>query len=965
MRRRASCFVTALFMLLFCIPAYCAQEENFLSGGDFEEQSDMWNGGFVDAAAAYEGSGGIQIINPFGSVVNGTCAHILEYNPTVELEAGKFYSVSMYVMNPLSEQETTPSARVSLSESADNILVTVRSVGALWTQVSDTFYITESGTYSLSFQIMGGDEYMGFFADSAALFEVEEEVDRIVFRGPSSLFVPDEGTLGYTYSVQAFTENGKEVDVLSSSIEMTSQNLPDGVIIDNERHMLRVSSDAKVGAEFAVRCTAPAGMSLNEPIILVALTKNMLENPSFENTDITTGWSSDIELNISDSRAELYAVKDGEHGFYATLLADRPLFLRAGLMYVFKAHVYTDEDYGASIYAQNAMTDENGTLTVDILGITTAYSREVVAAFTPERDGVYQLAINLWTNAATVVYVDDVSLTSEEEDVEYITLHAPGNIARATEEYSLPYSVFIRNQAGAVMEGETAQVYLSPEGKGVTIDSENSLINISPIAEAGDYSLYAVSDTNVSVTQRLEFSVSSEYVGDGGFEERAANEWWTAYSPARFEIDESGDSKRGRVTSADTIALMINNSYMRLETGDAYALKMTVTSDFPVTVIAFLDDVFNADNDVPLAQFVCAGGGSEEFSEVLGVDETTIGRLMLYIESDGAVDVLFDDIAMFEAVVAASGVRIEGVCEVGQSVIGEYTYINNLIEDYADNASQTRWYISSIPTGGFSPVGTPNSAQIELTEEMLNQYIVFEVVPICAKTGMYGSAVRSAPRLVCLEEGGDIEITPAPPDEEDRPQVQTGITPITLASARRTLFSDITGHWAQRTIEIMSASGITNGRSERVFAPDDPITRAEFTAMLLRAFALIPTQYKDSFDDVSTSDWFAGTVETAVARGIANGVAERTFAPNEYITREQMALMIVRTYHLAEGEQPPKLELTFYDAYAISPWAYDSVLEAYTLGIVTGSEINIFLPQRSATRAEAAAMIYRLVLRLS
>lgn len=172
-------------------------------------------------------------------------------------------------------------------------------------------------------------------------------------------------------------------------------------------------------------------------------------------------------------------------------------------------------------------------------------------------------------------------------------------------------------------------------------------------------------------------------------------------------------------------------------------------------------------------------------------------------------------------------------------------------------------------------------------------------------------------------------------------------------------FTDIEGHWGEDYIVKLSEMGIVKGDGEK-FYPDNFITRAEFVTMVTRAIDLEVSRYKGGFSDVAANDWHAMYVQTALDNGL---IAEDTlFRPNDNIVREEMTKIIVSA---AEDKGVTSSWNTnidkFSDYEAISDWAADYVRKAYNLGLVKGDENGYFNPRANATRAEAAAMIYRLI----
>lgn len=165
--------------------------------------------------------------------------------------------------------------------------------------------------------------------------------------------------------------------------------------------------------------------------------------------------------------------------------------------------------------------------------------------------------------------------------------------------------------------------------------------------------------------------------------------------------------------------------------------------------------------------------------------------------------------------------------------------------------------------------------------------------------------------------------------------------------------TDITGHWAKNSIDRLVKMGAITGYPDNTFKPDNAITRAEFATVLVKALNLSQTSGK-VFDDTS-GHWASSYISTAAAYGIVTGYDEYTFAPDNQITREQIAAMVVRAKNLSTATAATE----FIDSYDISPWAESAVATAAAYGIIGGYPDNSFQPLNNATRAEAATMIVR------
>ncbi len=163
--------------------------------------------------------------------------------------------------------------------------------------------------------------------------------------------------------------------------------------------------------------------------------------------------------------------------------------------------------------------------------------------------------------------------------------------------------------------------------------------------------------------------------------------------------------------------------------------------------------------------------------------------------------------------------------------------------------------------------------------------------------------------------------------------------------------TDITGHWAYEMINKLVGMGCISGYPDGTFKPDNAITRAEFTVVLVKAFGLENTG-GPLFTD-TTGHWAKDYIETAASHGIVNGYDDGTFGPDDLITREQLAVMLVRVAELT----PLAGELRFADSASISPWAAEGLATAIGYGIIKGYPDQTIKPGGSATRAEAVTVI--------
>ena len=165
------------------------------------------------------------------------------------------------------------------------------------------------------------------------------------------------------------------------------------------------------------------------------------------------------------------------------------------------------------------------------------------------------------------------------------------------------------------------------------------------------------------------------------------------------------------------------------------------------------------------------------------------------------------------------------------------------------------------------------------------------------------------------------------------------------------LIKDIAGHWAFDNIKKLVAMDAVSGYPDGSFKPDNSITRAEFAAVLVKAFKLENKGGKTFVDTMS--HWAKDSIAAAAANGIINGYDADTFGPDDLITREQMTVMVVKAAKLA----PAPEETRFADSSGISNWAREAMAAATGSGIINGYPDNTVRPRNSATRGEAITVI--------
>lgn len=161
--------------------------------------------------------------------------------------------------------------------------------------------------------------------------------------------------------------------------------------------------------------------------------------------------------------------------------------------------------------------------------------------------------------------------------------------------------------------------------------------------------------------------------------------------------------------------------------------------------------------------------------------------------------------------------------------------------------------------------------------------------------------------------------------------------------------------WAKESISELYKRGVIAGKSEKVFAPHDTVTREEFTKMVISALFGEPENTETEFTDVS--GWSVPYIASAAEKNIVSGISEGVFDPKGKVTREQAATIIARSL-TSGGYTLEKKGAAFADKADISLWALESITALTGEGVLSGKDNGNFCPKDFMTRAEAAKVIY-------
>jgi hypothetical protein len=175
-------------------------------------------------------------------------------------------------------------------------------------------------------------------------------------------------------------------------------------------------------------------------------------------------------------------------------------------------------------------------------------------------------------------------------------------------------------------------------------------------------------------------------------------------------------------------------------------------------------------------------------------------------------------------------------------------------------------------------------------------------------------------------------------------------------------FTDVSeSDWFYGDVEYAHTNGLMTGTDANTFSPRTQMTRAMLVTVLHRlavgdAVLSVPNLKTTGFTDVPPGQWYSDAIAWAAQSGLVTGIGGGLFAPNAYITRQDLAVIL---YRYANSPAASGSLSAFSDAEAVSDYARDALAWAVAVGIIRGDDSGKIDPKASATRADAAAMLRR------
>jgi hypothetical protein len=174
-------------------------------------------------------------------------------------------------------------------------------------------------------------------------------------------------------------------------------------------------------------------------------------------------------------------------------------------------------------------------------------------------------------------------------------------------------------------------------------------------------------------------------------------------------------------------------------------------------------------------------------------------------------------------------------------------------------------------------------------------------------------------------------------------------------------FSDVaSNYWAKGFIQGLVDRGVITGFPDGSYRPNEPVTRAQFAAMVGQAFNRPTVRSAVNFADVPSDYWASPAIRQAYAMGFVSGFPENEFRPGENISRAQVMVALASGLGYSPNNSVSSTLQGYNDARSIPDWARNGIAATTEKRMVVNyPNVAVLDPNRAATRAEVAALIYQ------
>ncbi len=402
-------------------------------------------------------------------------------------------------------------------------------------------------------------------------------------------------------------------------------------------------------------------------------------------------------------------------------------------------------------------------------------------------------------------------------------------------------------------------------------------------------------------------------------------------------IDQHNESLRKKIKVACPVNVYVYDSNGKLV---AYAENGRVSSTGPVT-IALNDDVktiYFYDDAKYNIQYTGTGTGDMDLTvSEFDATETT------------ARTVNFFDVPLKKSTQYSMNVEAGVLQKTGYTVNGKQGTVSHDFDSLAKNAHSS--YTATIKSGAImQDSGVVTSATALAGEELeILAYVPdgYAFVKWQSDAGDDIFADAQSTNTTVRMPTSDVSIS--------------AVLKSTSSSVSGLPFKDVkTADWFYNDVKYVYEKGMMAGTAADVFAPNATTTRAMIVTILYRLEGSPAVTSTSAFVDVPAGQWYTDAVNWAAANQIVKGTSATTFAPNDSITREQMAAILYRYAQYKGYDVTKKADLSGYsDNGQVSAYAKDALAWANAAKLINGVTNTTLAPQGNATRAQVSAILHR------
>lgn len=436
---------------------------------------------------------------------------------------------------------------------------------------------------------------------------------------------------------------------------------------------------------------------------------------------------------------------------------------------------------------------------------------------------------------------------------------------------------------------------------------------------------------NTYATQRSMADVAWIYLLDEDYPNSGLSDQY------QWIIDQNNESLRKKVKVACPVNVYVYDSNGKLV---AYAENGRVSSTGPVT-IALNDDVKTIsfyDDAKYNIQYTGTGTGDMDITvSEFDATETT------------ARTVNFFDVPLKKSTQYSMNVEAGVLQKTGYTVNGKQGTVSHDFDSLTEDSLSS--YTATIKSGAImQDNGASTSATAFAGEELeILAYVPdgYAFVKWQSDAGDDIFADAQSTNTTVRMPTSDVSIS--------------AVLKSTSSSVSGLPFKDVkTADWFYNDVKYVYEKGMMAGTAADVFAPNATTTRAMIVTILYRLEGSPAVTGTSAFVDVPAGQWYTDAVNWAAANQIVKGTSATTFAPNDSITREQMAAILYRYAQYKGYDVTKKADLSGYsDNSQVSAYAKDALAWANAAKLINGVTNTTLAPQGNATRAQVSAILHR------